>query len=725
MKAFFQCMLLVVITYASDLQAQQPELQRVQSQIFSARRATLPAMVLINADSNSQRRQGVLISSDGLILVMGRSHSQWHGPQPVLLSDGRKVTARALEFSQEWRIQLLQIEDEGKWPRVELASASAQVGQICFALDYSDSFGLGKDIVPTMRLGCIDQSGPGWFVSSCEFGNSGGSGAGTFNLNGELIGLTTRRKKESEIQTDATVINRLIDQLRKPEGINVEHLRSVAFPKALPPSIASNLKTAIAASVRIRHGSNPKHNFSGTIVNKSGLIVSCAHHNIPSGGRVDVELTDGRNVPGEILGANRVTDLCLVQIDGDGPWPYAPIGNSFDLQVNDPVTILGYPHGNDARTPTFKNTKRIEVEGRPECCLLFTEGGQIRGGMSGGGVFDTKGRLVAIHHGRDSQSGFQGRVETFFQQWDTLYVKKHAPEGLEKGCSELQSRSVAIADKVTPAVVEIWSGKTRIAFGIVVDADGEVLTKASELKEPIRCRSVSGIEYPASIIKVSREHDLALLNIEATGLQTIQFGKEANVVPGTLATIALPDRNTEIGVVAHGKQAIASDPGILPFLLSDIEETKDGLKLIDDEWIRTARVTGKVNIPLKKGDEIVAFSDHVLLEQPKWRKLSKPMAVKQLGTAGDPVHLRVRRGGRELNLSFPLSGTMFPQPIGTNARSSSFAAAFDIAVPLSMSDCGAPVINLDGNCIGMVVARRTRGRIYVTDSDSIRKFCGF
>lgn len=713
---------LLVFAFSASTWADDTKLNRFQEQLTSAYRLAVPAMVRIQVANDGKPRvtQGVIISRDGLVVVHdGADRTQWKQPITVTLSSGRQMNAKSLGWTEEWRIGLLQIETQEALPSVELAnSTNRPVGEMCFALDFSDSYGPGFDEQPTMRLGFVQRGGSGWFISSCEFGNLGGFGAATFNSRGQLIGLTTRRKAAGwEIQTDAGVIRQNLHQLKQEASLDIQLLKASTRPQLLPTVGMNDLETARAASVRIRPSDNPSSNFSGTTVTAEGLIMSCAHHGIGSGGRVSVEFPDGKVAQGRILGTNPVSDVCLIQLNDAGPWPFALVGNSFSQLPNSPVTIYGYPHSSTSLTPDELTRRVIRVDGFSDSYHLLAERRQIYGGMSGGGAFDENGRLIGIHSVSVPLAEFEVRVETFFHQWDTLSQEwtDTAPKSGE--WEELKLSAQHLVAQVAPGVVELFSGETRVAHGIVVSSKGTVLTKASELIEPITCRLSNGVTLPAAILKVSPEHDLALLSVEAADLKSIRISMFDRSSPSCLAVAVMSKERLEPGVIAHSTQAIASHDGIiLPLPGNAVEDGPEGLKVTDDQWLQT------LNVPLKKGDEILSFCRSFVGTKNEWEKLDKSTYLQVKGTAGDPVQLRVRRNGEVFTFRMPLFPPVLRLP-NTSARSSGFPAAFDMALKLSPDDCGAPVVGIDGSCIGLVAARRTRGRVYIIPSTVMVEFC--
>jgi len=103
---------------------------------------------------------------------------------------------------------------------------------------------------------------------------------------------------------------------------------------------------------------------SGVIIDKRGHILT-NEHVVRDAIKIIVKLPDGRWGPGNLLGADRRTDIALLQVDREqlqrdtkGPrqpvegLPYASLGDSDDLLIGEWVIAIGNPFGfviDDAR----------------------------------------------------------------------------------------------------------------------------------------------------------------------------------------------------------------------------------------------------------------------------------------------------------------------------------------------------------------------------------------
>ncbi|GMN43895.1 hypothetical protein TIFTF001_013082 [Ficus carica] len=89
---------------------------------------------------------------------------------------------------------------------------------------------------------------------------------------------------------------------------------------------------------------------SGTIIDKDGTILTCAHAvvdfhgaRVASNGKVDITLQDGRTFEGTVLNADLHSDIAIVKINSKTPLPTAKLGSSRKLQPGDWVIAMGCP----------------------------------------------------------------------------------------------------------------------------------------------------------------------------------------------------------------------------------------------------------------------------------------------------------------------------------------------------------------------------------------------
>ncbi|XP_057439368.1 putative protease Do-like 14 isoform X2 [Lotus japonicus] len=84
---------------------------------------------------------------------------------------------------------------------------------------------------------------------------------------------------------------------------------------------------------------------SGTIIDKDGTILTCAHAVVSSSkGKIEVTLQDGRTFEGKVVNADTESDIAIVKINSETPLPEAKLGSSSRLRPGDWVIAIGSPH---------------------------------------------------------------------------------------------------------------------------------------------------------------------------------------------------------------------------------------------------------------------------------------------------------------------------------------------------------------------------------------------
>jgi S1-C subfamily serine protease len=322
---------------------------------------------------------------------------------------------------------LSKLEGPGPWPFVELAeSGGVRAGQWVVTLGYY-RLEPEQPKEPLLKVEHVSGSAVGrWFVLNDAGKTDTLNTPAVFDLDGRLVGVGWNPYVSGDIgtvYTDAKVIRDLWKDLAAGKNLDQLRLRGIDTDaeERGRPSAALTAETeakAKAASVHIRM-SRTDRGWSGTIVTPEGLVVTCAHglSFVLPGTQVIVCLPDGRDVNGEIVGYNHVSDVCAVRITDNGPWPHVEMGHSTRVRPGDPLLFFGYgPGDDDARQPFPRHTSAAaQWDAGWSFNLDLDPKVQLDGGDSGGGVFDADGRLVAYFLGGRAPGNPQigRRVEVF------------------------------------------------------------------------------------------------------------------------------------------------------------------------------------------------------------------------------------------------------------------------------------------------------------------------
>ena len=147
---------------------------------------------------------------------------------------------------------------------------------------------------------------------------------------------------------------------------------------------------------------------SGVILTEDGYIATCAH--VVDGAKsITVTLNDDVSYPAEIVGTDARNDVAIIHIDATGLTP-ATLGDSDMLTVGEDVIAIGNPLGELRGTATsgiVSAVKRsVVVEG--SAMELVQTDAAISPGNSGGGLFNSSGKLIGIVNAKVSDSSAEG-----------------------------------------------------------------------------------------------------------------------------------------------------------------------------------------------------------------------------------------------------------------------------------------------------------------------------
>ena len=144
---------------------------------------------------------------------------------------------------------------------------------------------------------------------------------------------------------------------------------------------------------------------SGFIVDASGLVVT-NNHVVGNATNVTVQLSDGREFPGRVLGRDPQTDIAVVRIEAPGTaFKAISWGDSDRTRVGDSVFAVGSPFGlGNTVTSGIVSARGREIGAGPYDDFLQVDAA-INSGNSGGPLFDARGRVVGVNTAIFSPSG--------------------------------------------------------------------------------------------------------------------------------------------------------------------------------------------------------------------------------------------------------------------------------------------------------------------------------
>jgi serine protease Do len=172
---------------------------------------------------------------------------------------------------------------------------------------------------------------------------------------------------------------------------------------------------------------------SGFVIRADGLIVTNRH--VVNGAlKVKVRLPDGRDFPAKILGADAVTDIALLKMEGVR-LSALHLGSSQSVSVGDAVIAIGNPYGlGQSVSAGIISARARTLEDDPYIDFLQTDAA-INHGNSGGPLMTPDGVVVGVTSAIFSPSGgsvglgFAIPAETVTSVIGQLESKGHVERG--------------------------------------------------------------------------------------------------------------------------------------------------------------------------------------------------------------------------------------------------------------------------------------------------------
>jgi serine protease Do len=505
--------------------------------------------------------------------------------------------------------------------------------------------------------------------------------------------------------------------------------------------------------------------FSGVIIDRSGLVATCAHPAYQPGSPVAFELFDGRRVTGKMLGRFEVArpgegehpDLGLAKIEERGDWKAVALAER-PADAGSVCLAIGYPGSLHPGRPPALRLGRVlpALPGLPWVRATTS----YEGGDSGGPLFDLQGRLLGVLNGGEEFAYTQYESISALQghraQLETGKIVSAPRPGVRTRKASLRdpaafAPAADLEDAVTVAtigVVRILDGTHEVASGLVIGSDGWVITKRSLLPahSDLKCLtfySTSGrVLFPAQVVAGSTEHDLALLKMDShsggpsvewatadpsVGQLVASFHHGRSLFPTTMSVVAAQTQSepprfgdvaqfpyyfekgpTGAAVIARGEfQSAEGDLQREPLQMGDI------ITHVEGKPTPTIEEFGRALMPILYS----AGKDGEGLDT------SKPAPGN---FAGEPLRVTVARGGEAKTLNVmrihsTVQGPLFWHMAPKSVRRDGFPQAFSIDARIRPDQCGAPVVGLDGRVLGIAIARVDTTRTLVLPARVVRQ----
>ena len=580
---------------------------------------------------------------------------------------------------------------------------------------------------------------------------------------GNRLGKTYLPESENNVASRYCEVNPNTANIRRAAGemktLQEQILNTV--PAVLPSVVAITTPDS-DPSARTRYQSNYG---SGVIITADGIVLSQWHvshwkksesggettqasrASFSAGDQTTVILHDGRKCRAELLGANRSHDISLLRLLEPGPFHHVPIDVTTSIQIGDWLLKFGHPLGyRNGRSAPVRLGRVISGTGD-----IFGTDCMWAGGDSGGPYFSLNGQLLGIMrdaplqevmgpdvnfvkrtNGNDLMRVTGGKL--IHSLLDAMIRGEIADDELRErarvdhelatsprlqaadysqGSRTLAQYQSSIESNRT-SVVEVLSAGVVVSLGTIVDREGVVITKASELPDKPTCRLAGGKVVPAQVVEIDAIFDLAILLVPAMDLMPVNWADEFNHPAGTIvAALGPTGLPLAVGVVSVQRRdlnlprcAVSVEPSNSaaghPGIYGDFQPISGySLYAAFGQPRPTAfRIRHAFGLAWSAGvrpeDMLCAINGCCIQSE---RDIMEAIAQKRVG---DVVPIRLERDRTVIDLQLPLgTDTGFER----SDRRDDFPTVIECAVPFYSYECGGPVVDLSGRTIGVTIAK--------------------
>ena len=254
---------------------------------------------------------------------------------------------------------------------------------------------------------------------------------------------------------------------------------------------------------------------SGVVISPDGYVLT-NYHVIENATEVIVTLPGGEEFEAEIIGTDYITDLALLKLNGRN-FPYATLGDSYDLIIGEWVIALGNPFGlfdiSKQPTATAGIISAVDMDFGPQKGRVYKDMTQtdaaINRGNSGGPLVNSMGEVIGINTFIYTASQFtEGSIGIGFAI--PINLAKDIAEELKVSGKVDRSFSTGLAvERLTAEVAEYLNVPfTKGVIVVEVEAGSNAEKAGVEIGDIISAVNGQKINSSREILKIIKESDL-------------------------------------------------------------------------------------------------------------------------------------------------------------------------------------------------------------------------
>ncbi|MGC4017690.1 MAG: S1C family serine protease [Luteolibacter sp.] len=302
----------------------------------------------------------------------------------------------------------------------------------------------------------------------------------------------------------------------------------------------------------------------------------------------------------------------------------------------------------------------------------------------------------------------------------------HAAQNLE---TDLRKNGDVVVAAFEPARQALQTGsavmrdgRKDIAYGTVISADGYILTKASEIQGVSSLGVIiDTAKYEGRVVSVDPVWDVALVKVEAQGLQPVSYSSATDVPQGTWVVAngatSLTRRRALPGIISAKTREIPANGGAALGVVMKEKSKAAEVESVSDR-------SGAHEAGIQKGDVLVA------IDGKKVAKSEEIAAALKDKKAGSVVKVTYRRNGKDetVDVRLAVRSEMYDEEKSRNdqmsgeysRRRTGFPRVIQHDILGRKDSVGGPLLDLDGKCVGMNIARADRAQSFAIPAADLK-----
>lgn len=495
--------------------------------------------------------------------------------------------------------------------------------------------------------------------------------------------------------------------------------------------------------------------FSGVCVTSDGIILTAAHAAMPDSGYM-VRFPDGREFAAVGKGRIRQTDAAVIQILEPVNLPFAEMGYSDKVAINDPCISIAYPGSFNPQVAVVR--MGVVAQFSANRSGHFRSTCLMEPGDSGGPVFDLLGRVIGIHSAIDKglDVNYEVPVDAFRDYWTSLlapvnYRQLPAKDSValfkeamvsdsqfasgeslsfmnslentgNASCVEINSSSADTGVKVLGTL--ILPDPSTITTRHLKKKTALVISKSSLVADRPEVVLPSGKKAKAVVLARDVKKDLVLMSVLYSGEGAIDFNgivQSSDMKNEDLGKILLsprPGAKANLSVLGAAGVELKRSSAAGYMGLSMVDDSSAGMVSFVQPGSPAEKAGVTKGVVVRSVNDVLIHSQDELTEQ------------MQLLLPGDSVHMVVARDELNDTLLIVLgkrpafTSTHIAEQFegGKSERRDGFGTVLVHDGKIIPSECGGPVFGADNKFIGVNIARYSRTSSLVIPAHDIAKF---